>query len=98
MNRSCVCGCTTFFTIKKGTQTGLYCMKCGKWQKWLTKDEANLFEYENKQNNQTDLYNRLLNRINQSAIRMSTVKEPHIYMKAVGTTELKRILAEEFSI
>lgn len=55
-------------------------------------------KHENKQNNQTDLYNRLLNRINQSAIRMSTVKEPHIYMKAVGTTELKRILAEEFSI
>ena len=48
-------------------------------------------EHENNQNNQTDLYNRLLARISQSAIRVSTVKEPHAYMKAVGTNELKRI-------
>ena len=40
----------------------------------------------------------LLARIGQSAIRVSTVKEPHTYMKAVGTNELKRILAEEFNI
>ena len=55
-------------------------------------------EHKNNQNNQTDLHNRLLARISQSAIRVSTVKEPHTYMKAVGTTELKRILAEEFNI
>lgn len=55
-------------------------------------------EHENDQNNQTDLYNRLLARISQSAIRVSTVKEPHTYMKAVGINGLKRILAEEFNI
>lgn len=55
-------------------------------------------EHENNQNNQTDLYNRLLARISQSAIRVSTVKKPHTYMQAVGTNELKRILAEEFNI
>lgn len=55
-------------------------------------------EHENDQNNQTDLYNRLLARISQSAIRVSTVKEPHTYMKAVGISGLKRILAEEFNI
>ena len=52
-------------------------------------------EHKNNQNNQTDLYNRLLARISQSAIRVSTVKEPHTYMKAVGTNELKRIRSEE---
>lgn len=55
-------------------------------------------EHENNQNKQTDLYNRLLDRISQSAIRVSTVKGPHTYMKAVGTNELKRILSEEFNI
>lgn len=55
-------------------------------------------EHENNQNKQTDLYNRLLDRISQSAIRVSTVKEPHTYMKAVGTNERKRILSEEFNI
>ena len=55
-------------------------------------------EHENNQKNQTDLYKQLLARNGQSAIRVSTVKEPHTYMKAVGTNELKRILAEEFNI
>lgn len=32
-------------------------------------------EHENNQNKQTDLYNRLLDRISQSAIRVSTVKK-----------------------
>lgn len=55
-------------------------------------------EHENDQNNQTDLYNRLLARISQSAIRVSTVKEPHTYMKAVGTNELKWILKKELEL
>lgn len=32
------------FIEKKGIQTGLYCNKCGRWIKWLSKDEVRLFE------------------------------------------------------
>lgn len=31
----------------------------------------------------------------ESAIKVSTVKAPHTYMKAVGTRELEKILEEE---
>ena len=34
-------------------------------------------------------------RIAESAIKVSTVKAPHTYMKAVGTRELEKILEEE---
>ena len=43
------------------------------------------------------LLERLKARIAESAIRVSTVKAPHTYMKAVGTRELEKILEEEFN-
>lgn len=42
------------------------------------------------------LKERLKARITESAIKVSTVKVPHTYMKAVGTRELEKILKEEF--
>lgn len=42
------------------------------------------------------LKEQLKARIAESAIRVSTVKAPHTYMKAVGTRELEKILEEEF--
>lgn len=39
MDMICKCGGKEFFTEKHGNQTGLYCSACGKWQKWLGKDE-----------------------------------------------------------
>ena len=44
----------------------------------------------------TSLLERLKARIEESAIKVSTVKAPHTYMKAVGTRELEKILEEEF--
>ena len=41
----CRCGSKEFFTEKHGNQTGLYCSACGKWQKWLKKDEIRLFNH-----------------------------------------------------
>lgn len=41
------------------------------------------------------LLERLKARIAESAIKVSTVKAPHTYMKAVGTRELEKILEEE---
>ena len=43
-----------------------------------------------------DTKERLKARIAESAIKVSTVKAPHTYMKAVGTRELEKILEEEF--
>lgn len=42
----CKCGCMEFFTKESGSATGLYCKKCGKWIKWLGKNELRLFEHE----------------------------------------------------
>lgn len=86
MDMVCKCGGKEFFTEEHGNQTGLYCAACGKWQKWLKKDE----EFQN-----ASLLERLKARITESAIKVSTVKAPHTYMKAVGTRELEKILEEE---
>lgn len=94
MNMVCKCGSKEFFTEEHGNQTGLYCSACGKWQKWLKKDEIRLFNRGIKVEN-ASLLERLKARIEESAIKVSTVKAPHIYMKAVGTRELEKILEEE---
>lgn len=94
MNMVCKCGGKEFFTEEHGNQTGLYCSACGKWQKWLKKDEIRLFNHGVKVEN-ASLLERLKARIDESAIKVSTVKAPHTYMKAVGTRELEKILEEE---
>jgi len=38
------CNGTYTFIKKNNTQTGLYCSKCGKWIKWLGKEELRLYE------------------------------------------------------
>lgn len=43
------CGQTEMFTKKQGTQVGLYCSNCGKWQKWLGKAELRAFEHGEQQ-------------------------------------------------
>jgi len=46
---NCICGSKEFFTKQdtksnNGIQTGLYCSGCGRWIKWLGKEEVRLFE------------------------------------------------------
>lgn len=46
MNYECnKCGSIDFFTEPRGCNIGLFCSMCGKWKKWLGKDEAFLFEH-----------------------------------------------------
>lgn len=45
MNYECKCGSMDFFTEPKGNNIGLYCSMCGKWKKWLGKDEAIAFQH-----------------------------------------------------
>ena len=42
MQKICKCGSTQFFVKGKTNHYGLYCLECGKWQKWLNKNERNL--------------------------------------------------------
>ena len=42
------CGSIDLFTKEKGNQVGLYCADCGKWIKWLGKDELNAFNNATK--------------------------------------------------
>lgn len=42
-----------------------------------------------------ELLSRIKDRIDKSAIRVSTVKAPHTYMKAVGTHKIMEIIEEE---
>lgn len=42
------CGSVDVFTEKNGNHTGLYCGSCGKWIKWLTKDEIRLVRRADK--------------------------------------------------
>lgn len=30
-----------------GNRRGLYCGECGKWQKWLTRQELQVYKYNN---------------------------------------------------
>ena len=49
MDYKCKCGNTTkFFTETKGSNIGLYCKECGKWIKWLNKNETRAFEQKEK--------------------------------------------------
>lgn len=38
------CGSCEMYIQENGTQTGLYCSNCGKWIKWLGKEEKRLAE------------------------------------------------------
>ena len=46
MNYECNrCGSIDFFTEPRGCNIGLFCSMCGKWKKWLSKDEALAFQH-----------------------------------------------------
>lgn len=44
------CNSKDLFTKANGNQIGLYCGDCGKWIKWLSKDESRIFEEQQKRN------------------------------------------------
>ena len=46
------CDSEELFVEIQGNRRGLYCGNCGKWQKWITKQES----YQNVKNVQIMLY------------------------------------------
>lgn len=64
----CKCGGTGFFTEESGNSTGLYCDSCGKWQKWLNKDERRLWKHRKRNESipeMRDATNEELNGVNE---------------------------------
>lgn len=55
------CGCEKMFTEHNGNNTGLYCSACGKWIRWLSKDELRAFNHalQESMNNHANSTNRL---------------------------------------
>ena len=45
----------------KKTQTGLYCLHCGAWQKWLSKDEIRAAHYK-----KTPVYDGSVNKVDSN--------------------------------
>lgn len=63
MNYQCKCGSMNMFTEKKGNNTGLYCSECGKFQKWMGKNELRAFEYKQKEKEISKIIDGNLNNI-----------------------------------
>lgn len=48
MNIECRnCKSKNLFVEIQGSRRGLYCGECGKWQKWITKEELQVCKFNN---------------------------------------------------
>lgn len=48
MNTKCnKCGSEKLFVEIQGSRRGLFCGECGKWQKWITKQELQICKFNN---------------------------------------------------
>ena len=49
------CNSKDLFTKVNGNQVGLYCSNCGKWIKWLSKEEIRIYDEQKKR--KTNVFN-----------------------------------------
>lgn len=65
------CGHERFYGEQHGPHTGLYCDKCGTWQKWLTESEKRLYgarpEVDLSEVSMLDLVNELKRRLEEQS-------------------------------
>lgn len=54
------CNSTEYVIITQGNQTGLFCAKCHKWQKWLSRTEVKLFKDDTEKKQVKTNYQRLI--------------------------------------
>lgn len=40
------CGSSKLFVEIQGTRKGLFCGECGRWQKWITKQELQVAKFK----------------------------------------------------
>lgn len=74
-NYKCKCGCTDMFVKNNGNQIGLYCKSCGKWQKWLNKNEFRAFENNKSQEDLVHNINDFIDFLDEE-IKRQLSKEP----------------------
>ena len=48
------CNSKHFFIKENKNQTGVYCSRCGKWQKWLSKEERRIYEHNAEEKVETE--------------------------------------------
>lgn len=51
------CGSKNYMIEKHGNNTGLYCSSCGKWHKWLNKDEVRVYSQKYKEEKEERVFN-----------------------------------------
>ena len=42
-----ICDSNDFFALGNGNQVGAYCSNCGRWLKWLSKNDSKCFRAAN---------------------------------------------------
>lgn len=83
----CKCGASNKIKLEhKGTATGLYCTECGRWIKWVNKDEQKVVEHIIQQKDKA------------SGLPDEIVINGVIYVRKVSNEEAKFILAEKYSV
>ena len=55
------CGSSNYTTEKHGNNTGLYCSGCGKWYKWLNKNEVRVYSQKYKEEKEERIFNTITN-------------------------------------
>ena len=79
------CGSKNYMIEKHGNNTGLYCSDCGKWHKWLSKDDVRVYSELNrteKSEENTDDSKRIIDQLKEftdyldKVIDDSMVQEP----------------------
>lgn len=71
---TCKCGAVNEVELRtQGTQIGLYCRKCGKWIKWVTKEEA--FTIKHRFSKQDNSGNDLPDELIINGVRYRRVSE-----------------------
>lgn len=53
------CGSKNYMIEKHGNNTGLYCSSCGKWHKWLNKDEVRVYSQKYKEEKEERVFNTI---------------------------------------
>ena len=90
MKYECKCGSVDFFTEPKGNNIGLYCSMCGKWKKWLGKDEAFLFEHNKTVKKQKQLEKRII-----KVTATYTLDDKNIILPITPKETVKKMVKEE---
>lgn len=76
------CCDSDIFIEKKGSQVGIYCSKCGKWQKWANKDETRLFmkDFSQKKDEVFQFESKLSDKENYYKIKLNKLWKDAEYM------------------